>query len=258
MKLKLLLPIALLAILAGVVAFVPARVLENPLNTRLKGAAVLNESRGTIWSGAGVLDLGSAGQRRIRVPLAWQFAPSSLFGLRLGFDVQARGDTLNGTARAGLGFSGVELRNVNLAADASLVASFNSIMAFAGPRGVLKLTTEPNERVVVGYGAPLALSGKLNARAENFAARTIFPQPVGTYQIRIVFREQVAEYTFADATGLLKLNGGGQLKWAPQREFTYAGLVAPSREAPLLLAALLPFGRPTIDGKVHIDYRTNW
>jgi hypothetical protein len=110
----------------------------------------------------------------------------------------------------------------------------------------------------MGYGAPLAVTGKLNARVENFAARTIFPKPIGTYEINIIFRESIAEYAFADASGLLKFDGGGQVQWAPRREFVYNGVAAPSRESPLLLAALLPFGRPTLDGKVRIDYKTGW
>jgi Type II secretion system (T2SS), protein N len=258
MKLKGILFFAIVALLAGTVVFIPARLLETPLNARIAALGQLREARGTIWSGSGVLSLGSGTNRKARVPLTWQFAPSALTRMRLGFDVHAQSDTINGTARAAIGFASVELRDADVSVDATLVSAFNNLAAFAGPRGLLKLTTNAGQSVNIGYSAPVAASGAMMARAENLAVRTIFPKPIGTYDIAITFRDHVAEYTLRDAAGLLKFDGGGQVHWAPTREFAYAGLAAPSRDAPLLLAALLPFGRPTVDGKVRIDYKTTW
>jgi general secretion pathway protein N len=258
MKLKGIVFFAALALLAGAIVFIPARMLESPLNTRIAALGQLSEARGTIWSGGGVLTIGSGNNRKARVPLTWQFSPASLVTLRLGFDINAQSETINGTARVGIGVGSVELRDADVRVDATLIAAFNSLAAFAGPRGLLKLTTNAGERVTVGYSAPIAVTGALLARAENLTVRTIFPKPIGTYDINITFRDNTAEYAFRDTTGLLKFDGGGLVQWAPRREFAYAGLASPSREAPLLLAALLPFGRPTIDGKVRIDYKTSW
>lgn len=258
MKLKGILFFAILALLLGAVVFIPARMLESPLNIRIANFGQLSEARGTIWSGSGVLSLGTGSNRKARVPLTWRFAPASLAGLRLGFNVNAQSDTINGTARAGIGFGSIELRDADISVDASIISAFNSLAAFAGPRGQLKLTTNGEQRVTISYGAPVTATGALTARAENLTVRTIFAKPIGTYDIAITFRDNIAEYAFRDAAGLLKFDGGGQVQWSPKREFAYAGLASPSREAPVLLAALLPFGRPTIDGKVRIDYKTTW
>lgn len=258
MKLKGILFFAAVALLAGTVVFIPARMLESPLNARIANFGQLSEARGTIWSGSGVLSLGSGGNRKARVPLTWRFAPAALLRLRLGFDVNAQSDTINGTARAGIGFGSIELRDADVSVDAALISAFNNLAALAGPRGQLKLTMNAAQRVTIGYAIPANVSGALMARAENLTVRTIFTKPIGTYDIAITFRDNIAEYAVRDAAGLLKFDGGGQVQWAPKREFAYAGLASPSREAPLLLAALLPFGRPTIDGKVRIDYKTTW
>jgi Type II secretion system (T2SS), protein N len=245
----------------GAIAFIPARVLEAPVNTRLAAkfgnALSVTQVNGTIWSGQGQLNIGTTG-RAAAVPLSWQFAPRALAGLRLGFDVVAQADRLSGKAAVGVGFRTVEISQADVAVDATLVSAFNNLAALAGPRGVLRLTQPADERVTFAWWSGASVNGALHAKAENLAIATLFARPVGTYDLDITFRETLAEFTFTEATGILKFDGGGQLRFGANREFQYRGHAAPSREAPMLLAALLPFGRPTLDGRVLIDYKTAW
>ena len=259
-KLKIILVVLAMAAFAlGVIAFAPARLLEGPARAALAPAGDLTNTVGTVWSGSGVLLLGKqAAGRGVPVPIAWQFAPASLFKFRLGFDVIAKSDAISGVARAGIGFTNIDISGADIKADASFISALNNLIAFAGPRGTLQLKTNVGESVTFAYRGPISVTGKLNAQADNLALRTLFAQPVGSYEININFRDNLAEYRFVKSSGLLALDGGGQVQWLPRREFAYNGTAIASPQAPLLLAAMLPLGRPTLDGRVRIDYQGAW
>lgn len=264
-KLKIILSlIACAAFVLGAVAFAPARLLEGPARAALAPSGDLINTVGTVWAGSGVLVLGALGQqgggngRGVNVPIAWQFAPTSLFKLRLGFDVIAKSDAISGIARAGIGVTNIDISGADIKADASFISALNNLIAFAGPRGTLQLKTNVGESVTFAYRGPISVGGKLTAQADNLALRTLFAQPVGSYEININFRDNLAEYSFVKSSGLLAFDGGGQVQWLPRREFAYNGTAKASPQAPLLFAALLPLGRPTLDGRIRIDYKGGW
>jgi len=184
--------------------------------------------------------------------------PTSLFKLRLGFNVLAKSDAIAGVAHAGIGLRNIDISGADIKADASFISALNNLVAFAGPRGTLQLTTPVGESVTFAYRGPISVGGKLTARADNLALRTLFAQPVGSYEISVNFRDNLAEYSFVKSSGLLAFDGGGQVQWLPRREFAYNGTAKASPQAPLLFAALLPLGRPTLDGRVRIDYKGGW
>jgi general secretion pathway protein N len=261
-KSKIILAVVACAAFAlGAVAFAPARLLEGPARAALAPSGDLISTVGTVWAGSGVLVLGQQGGgngRGVNVPIAWQFAPTSLFKLRLGFDVIAQSDAISGVARAGIGFTNIDISGADVKADASFISALNNLIAIAGPRGTLQLKTNVGESVTFAYRGPISVGGKLNAQADNLALRTLFAQPVGSYEININFRDNLAEYSFVKSSGLLAFEGGGQVQWLPRREFAYYGTAKASPQAPLLFAALLPLGRPTLDGRVRIDYKGGW
>jgi Type II secretion system (T2SS), protein N len=253
--------IACVAFALGAIAFAPARLLEGPARAALAPSGDLINTVGTVWAGSGVLVLGQRGGgngRGVNVPIAWQFAPASLFKLRLGFDVLAKSDAISGVAHAGIGFRNIDISDANIKADASFISALNNLIAFAGPRGTLQLKTNVGESVTFAYRGPISVGGKLTAQADNLALRTLFAQPVGSYEININFRDNLAEYSFVKSSGLLAFDGGGQVQWLPRREFAYNGTAKASPQAPLLFAAMLPLGRPTLDGRVRIDYKGGW
>ncbi len=260
LKPKIILTVlAVIAFLLGAISFAPARLLDGPAHAALAPYGDLTNTVGTLWSGSGVLVLGQHGSgRNISVPITWQFAPTSLAKLRLGFDVIAKSDSISGVARAGIGFRNIEINNANINVDANFISAFNNLIAYAGPRGTLRLKTNETESVVFAYRGPISVSGKLVAIADNISLRTLFAQPIGSFETNIYFRDNLAEYSFVKSTGLLALDGGGQVQWLPSREFAYNGTAKASPQAPLLFAALLPLGRPTLDGHVRIDYKGGW
>lgn len=259
-KSKIILAIvACVAFMFGAIAFAPARLLEAPARAALAPHGDLTGTVGTVWSGSGLLVLGQqAGGRDVSVPVSWQFAPMTLFKLRLGFDVFAKSDAIFGVVRAGIGFRNIDLTEANIKVDASFISALNNLIALAGPRGTVQLKTNQGESVTFAYRGPISVTGKLNAQADNLALRTLFAEPVGSYEISLNFRDNLADYTFVKSSGLLNLDGGGQVQWLPRREFAYSGTAKASSRAPLLFAALLPLGRPTLDGRVRIDYKGGW
>jgi Type II secretion system (T2SS), protein N len=255
----ILILIAAAAFALGAIAFAPARLLDGPALAALAPHGELTNTVGTLWSGSGILVLGKqANTRGINVPITWQFAPTSLFRLRLGFDVLAKSESITGVARAGVGFRNIDISNADINIDASFISAFNNVISFAAPRGTLRLKTNSGESVTFGYRGPISVTGKLTARADNLALRSVFAQPVGSYDLNIIFRDNLADYNFVQSSGLLALDGGGQVQWLPRREFAYNGTAKASMQAPLLFAAILPLGRPTLDGRVRIDYKGGW
>jgi Type II secretion system (T2SS), protein N len=261
MKGKRWIALGIVAAALGAVAFIPAHSLEAMTNARLAAkfgkALSVAEMSGTIWSGNGNLKIGIT-NRPITVPITWQFASRSLLGLRAGFDVKAQSEPLSGGARIGMGMKTIEISNTDVAADATLIAAFNNLASFAAPRGTLRLMQKDNEHVTFAWWGGQSVNGALQAKAENLAIATLSPRPIGTYDVNITFRETLAEYAFTNASGALTFDGGGQIRFQPTREFQYNGHAKPSREVPYLLAALLPLGRPTLDGRVLINYKTAW
>ncbi len=261
--------IALIAFIFGVVTFAPARLLDAPARAALAPYGDLTNTVGTVWSGSGVLVLGanisnvSLGGRSnnpdaLKVPITWQFTPASLGRLRLGFDLIAKSDAIAGAAHAGIGFRNIEISDADVTVDASFISALNSLIAFAGPRGTLRLKTNAADSITLAYRGPLSVSGRLGASANNLSLRSLSSQPVGSYDLDINFRDNLAEYNFVKSSGVLALDGGGQVQWLPRKEFAYSGTAKASLEAPLLFAAILPLGRPTLDGRVRIDYKGGW
>lgn len=261
--------IAMVAFVFGVVAFAPARLLDAPARAALAPYGDLTNTVGTVWSGSGVLVLGtnisnaSLGGRSnnpnaLKVPITWQFTPASLGRLRLGFNLIAKSDAIVGVTHAGVGFRNIEISEADINVDASFISALNSLIAFAGPRGALRLKTNTGDHITLAYRGPLSVSGRLGVSADNLLLRTLSSWPVGSYDLDINFRDNLAEYNFVKSSGLLTLDGGGMVQWLPRKEFAYNGSAKASLEAPLLFAAILPLGRPTLDGRVQIDYKGSW
>jgi hypothetical protein len=261
MKGKRWVALGIVAAALGAVAFIPAHSLEATTNARLASkfgnAISVIEMSGTIWSGSGNLKIGTT-NRPVIVPITWQFASRSLLGLRAGFDVKAQSEPLSGGARIGVGMKTVKISNADVAADALLITAFNNLASFAAPSGTLRLTQKDNQHMTFAWWGGQRVNGAMQVKVENLAVATLSPRPIGSYDINITFRETLAEYAFTNATGALTFDGGGQIRFQPTREFQYSGHAKPSREVPYLLAALLPLGRPTLDGRVLINYKTAW
>ena len=249
--------LGLIAFAGGVVGFLPAQLFQDRINQALPPpwqAAMT----GTILSGTGVLQGGQAGGS-FSVPLNWSFDPAALIRLRVGWKIVAASPALSGSVKIGAGWQSVEFREAALTMDAAALQQAIPIVALFGPTGILFVSTPAESRLTVGYGNAPRVSGEAQIKADNFGLRSISPQPLGNYQLKITARESTINYAVTQSRGALMLDGGGSIQIAAPRRIVYAGNAAPSPALPdNVRAQLASVGRPAADGRLRIDWQAPW
>ena len=260
MKLRYAIILFAIAFIVGLIVLAPATLIQGAANRALAPNAALAVTAGTIWSGSGTLVLFPTASSVI-APITWRFDPLALLRLRLGFYLNAHSAALAGNARVGAGITSIELRDTDIKIDGALVSRSNSILSLIGPRGILQLKINDGDRIVTPYQTQAGIrtaEGKLAVKFDSLTLRNLSPRPLGTYDIDVKFNNSSAEYAFVNCAGNLKFDGGGSVSWGSARTFAYRGLASTPRESRFLLEPLSAIGRPTADGRLQINYNTNW
>ncbi len=266
MKKSVVLSAAAAAFFVAIIAFIPATVIEGSVNQRLMSEARLQITGGTIWSGNGTLVFAGAGpgvqDARFEVPLKWSFAPASLLRLRLGVDVATSGRQLSGTATAEAGLFDLQLRNTDIKIGMELLARIRRELSLIKPSGELQFISA-GHALTIDYAAPHAMAGRMNFAATQVRVRAIgglpISAPLGSYSGNLVFEGQRVAYQIEKSSGILALTGGGHVVLGKTNEFRYQGFAAALPGSPVWVASVLgSFGRLSPDGRVNIDYKTNW
>ncbi len=265
MKLKLLIIIGVLSAFVAGCVLIPATAVENLVNQRLGAAGVgsFRATSGTIWAGTGIFYLSTPATSphrasQLEIPLNWSFVPSGLLALRATFDIATNAKSIKGTARIGAGLTQLDMSHANLATSLDVVSRFSPNLALLRASGDMKIHSG-NDSFKVDYAAPHKMNGQLRVVATDVRIRTIWADPFGSYEARLVFAEQNVRYQIDHATGMLNLKGEGNVSLAAPRQFRYNGMASVSRTAPVWLSvALLAVGRPTLDGRYNIDYKINF
>jgi len=260
MKIRYAIILLMAVFLIGLIALMPATLIQGPLNRAISPHAAVVVGGGTIWSGAATLALFPTA-RAVSVPITWRFDPLALLRLRLGFYVRADSAALAGITRIGAGISTVELRDTDLTIDSALINRAHSLLSLFGSRGTLHLNINDGDHIVMPYQATNGLrtaEGKLAAKIDRLTLGMFSTRPLGTYEIAVKLNNTTAEYLLLNATGPLKFDGGGAISWGANRSFEYRGFAGAPQESALLLAPLLSVGRPTADGRLQIDYNAPW
>ncbi len=249
--------LAALGFLLGLIAFMPASLFEGLANRALAPQAQVRIGDGSIWAGRGVLSL-TAGGGANNIPFSWRFDPPALLRLRAGVKLDLDSAVLAGKVRVALGIRSIEVRDASLRIDASLIGAANSMAGLLGPAGSLLVETPAGEAVVGSYRGPLLAGGNLKVRAENILLRTVAARALGNYDIDVALRDTAAEFRITQASGPLKLDGGGSIKWSLPHQLSYRGIAGAPADAAEVLAPLRLIGRPMADGRVQIDYQGGW
>jgi hypothetical protein len=266
MKKPLVFGVAAAAFVAAVVAFIPATTIESAVNQRLAPTARLQVTGGTIWSGAAVVSLlgatRSAQDNSLDVPVKWSFAPSSLLRLRLGFDLVFNGRLLSGTSLAEAGIVDLQLRNMDVKIAMDILARLRRELSLFKPSGEFQLTSA-GSTLNIDYASPHAMTGQLNFAANRIRVQSIGGLPVGaplgSYSGKLSFEGQRIAYQIEKSSGILALTGGGHVVLGKANEFRYQGFASALPGSPVWVASALgSFGRLSPDGRVNIDYKTNW
>jgi hypothetical protein len=107
------------------------------------------------------------------------------------------------------------------------------------------------------------MAGRLSFAVNRFRVRAIggvpLGAPLGSYRGHLIFNGQRIVYQIETSSGLLSLIGGGHVVLGKPNEFHYQGFGAALPGSPSWLANTIgTLGRATPDGRVSIDYKTNW
>lgn len=258
MKLKWLIIIGVLTIIVATCAMIPATLIEVQINERLKNTGVFRVTGGTIWSGQGTLQLKQGRTHQMAAFISWSFAPTSLLSARLGVDVAAAGADVNGRARIAFGLVNAKITNTDIATTFEVVNRFSPFLLIMRTSGEVQLRAGETP-FTLGYATPHATSGTLKATVSKLKVRTLGGDDIGRFAATLTFDKQNTAYNIDDSNGLLRLSGGGNISRSSPREFRYVGSAVVSRATPAwLTASLMAVGRPSLDGRIQLDYKVNF
>jgi hypothetical protein len=242
-----------IAFAIGLVAFLPARMLEPTINGNLTPAEV--SLRGTIWNGNGQLKSAT-----LLLPFAWQFEPSALLRLRAGWRVEALSPQITGAASVGAGFVSVEVRQADLSLDAATLPQLHRDLALAGlmgPSGRVAISIA--DGLTAAYGNVPRVHGEALLKIDRIALSSFSPQPLGNYQVKLTARDNILDYAIVEANGALKLDGSGSATLTNPRQYSFAGNATAAAGLPdSIVSALKSVSQPLPDGRLRIDYKGRW
>ena len=216
---------------AALIATVPATLADAGLQGASGGRLRLTEPEGTLWSGAGQLEIRDAGGRTgLAKRLAWRLRPGGLFRALLAYEVEL--DPGSRPFPVTISWSRIELAN----ADVSLPAA---TLGLGVPElAALELTGEMQLRVPslsIGRSDTRG-SATLQWRAAGSALSPV--SPLGDYELRLDAEGPAVRATLHTLQGPLQLDGRGS--WADGRKPVF---LATAHVPPQFQQRLAPFLR---------------
>lgn len=216
--------------LATLVAMAPGTLIDAGLEGASNGRLRLAQAQGTIWAGAGLIEIRDVGGRNaIARDVSWRVLPESLWRGRLVCEVAL--DRAAHRFPVTITFSQFELAN----ADINFPAA---VLALAEPRlkplrlsgDVLLHTTN----VSVGHGG-MRGDAVLQWRAAGSAFSPV--SPIGSYELRFDGQGNTVHALLSTLQGPLQLDGSGSWTKGRNAEFQATVRVPPQHReqlAPLL------------------------
>ena len=245
-----------LAFVIGLIEFLPAYWFESRINAALPAPWRISVS-GSVWDGFGVLQSGQTDMAA--VPLTWKFNPKALTELRAAWNIAPDGRGLSGNVSVGAGWRSLEISDASLNIDADMLSQMFPVVALLAPSGSFRLHTPAASRLTIDYGNDFRARGAAEINVDNLGLRPTGPQTLGSYLLKITARDTVIDYQISQSSGALKLDGGGRIQIASPRALTYTGYVTPSPSLPEnVLSQLNSAGRVEADGRVRIEWKTQW
>jgi len=210
-RVLLWLALVALAVLATVLAFLPAAWLGPLIEKQTAGRLTLGDAQGTLWRGSAFAG-GAPGAGGAVTPLlpgrfSWRLSPLVLFGSvnaelanpqALAQPVRIQGDWSRWQVSAG------ELR-LPAAGLAGLGAPLNTLAL----SGTIKLAW--NVLDLARQDRTVAVQGRTVLSMTDMGSRLSPIKPLGSYEMAMDWRGQQADLTLRTVRGALLLSGSGQL-----------------------------------------------
>ena len=192
---------ALVACVLFLVVLAPATLLDAGLRHATEGRLRLAQAHGTLWSGAGLLEIRDRSGHAVGKELSWLLQPRALWRGHLDFAVAVD----HAEERFPLRFSlhGVELSDADFSLPASVLGVAVPRMAPLGPRGELVFRVAKFSRVDAALSADAVVTWKDAGSAVTTVA------PLGTYELRFRSVADALNVTLHTLSGPLRLDGKG-------------------------------------------------
>jgi len=240
----LLVLLVLLLAVAATLAFAPAQLLVNAVQTRVPDL-YLSSVAGSVWRG-GIGEVVYRG--RALGSLRWRLYPSALFALRLRADVEARGDWGSAESQIWRSVSALGVSQLRSELPAYYLAGVFAVPELR-PLGRIRVAIHAAELrdhalvVLVGDAvwADAALAGSASADLGTLRGRLLLDAP------------NAASVVLDDDGGPLDVDG--QLWLSP---LGYSGTVRLSARDPALLPALQWIGKPAASGARELRMQGLW
>ena len=201
---------------AALIGFAPAVWLGDALPKLSQGRLLLQDARGTVWTGSGKLLLaGGSGSRDLSAlpgRIDWRLRPTWA-GLALSVNTECCTTTpLQGLLHVGWQAQEFKIENGVSQWPAALLAGlgtpFNTIQA----EGSLRLSTQ--QLVLQRFDGRLAFAGSAQLQALDMSSRLSTVAPMGSYQL-VLSGGPAPSLALSTLSGSLKLSGTGN--WVGSR-----------------------------------------
>ena len=240
--------VAILVLLAAVVVFAPASLVDSRLNAMTDGQVRLAATEGTVWRGRGTVVMGDGVPR---IPLAWQLDPWSLARGEALITLDAPADGVGpprGRITLSVGRANVERLEFSVPA-AAIAARILLPGLQAG--GVVAVTAED-----------LAIAGavergklRLDWRGARLAAEGQSTMDLGTVAATLAARGGALAGPLTARGGTIRIDG--EMAVAPGGVRLAARLVPEPTATAADRAVLAQLGTPAADGSVSINVARN-
>ena len=224
---------AVLGVLPAVVVFAPAHWLAQAVTQATNGQVLLQQVRGTVWTGSAQLVLtgGAASQDRAALPgrVDWQLRPTWT-GVRAQLNAACCTPApLQAQVFARWAGMRVAVTDGQSQWPAALLTGLGTPWNTLQPQGQLALQTQGLEATWAAGRMVLAGQAQLDARAMSSRLSTL--RPMGSYRL-VLQGGDVPTLALSTLDGHLQLSGTGQ--WVGQRlRFAGEASASPEREAAL-------------------------
>jgi general secretion pathway protein N len=209
-----LIGLALAAYALALIAAAPATLLDARLAQASSGGLRLADASGTLWSGAGQIEILDANRRAgIAKSIAWRIRPAYLLRGKLHYDVTL--DQASRTFPLTISPSRIEVADADINLPAAALGLGVPKLAALGLTGDMLLHVA---RLALGRGS---IQGNATLQWQGAGSAFAPISPLGNYELRIDGGGAEARATLRTLQGPLQLDGQGS--WSNGRNPTFQG-----------------------------------
>jgi len=190
------------AYLAGLIVIAPATLADAGLQRASHGRMGIAEAHGTLWSGAGQLEIRDANRRTgISQGVTWRFLPEDLLRGRLAWTIEQGAS--RGPITVAVSSAGIELANVDIQLPAAVLGLAVPRLAPLKLRGDLHIRAN---RVGVDGNHP---RGDATLQWRSAGSPLTPVEPLGDYELRLEEEGAGVRMSLRTLQGPLQLDGSG-------------------------------------------------